>query len=103
MQNHSATIDRSKGAVSLVLNVCDMDYRIPLTQDSPNETKRVFNHLITSLKKGKFAFNLQDQTEDLYYFICSEYLKQLNGEIADVYSQLKKNGLTIQANEPLPG
>ena len=83
---------------SLILSVGGVDHKIPLTNDSPSETKSVFNKLIVELKKGKFELTLEDQTEDLYYHICSEYVKQLNGEIADVYSTLKKNGLTIPSD-----
>lgn len=101
MQNHKATIFRDDKMASLVLSVGEVDYRIPLTHDSPNETKIVFNKLIVELKKGKFEFTLEDQTEDLYYHICYEYIKQLNSEIADVYSHLKKNNLTIPSDQAI--
>ncbi len=89
MQNLNATILREEENVNLVLSFGTTNHKICLTDDNPNEVKTVFNDLIVELKKGKFDFTLVDETQDLYYHICKEYIKQLNGEIADVFSQLK--------------
>lgn len=86
-------IKRDNEKAVLVFTIGLKSYNISLTDDNPGEVKAVFNHLITELKNGKFSFSLVDDTKDLYYYICDEYIKQLNGEIADVYSQLKKNEL----------
>jgi hypothetical protein len=93
MLNHNATIERDKEKANLVLTIGTQKYYIALTDDNPADVKKVFNNLIVELKKGKFSFTLVDETQDLFFFICEEYIKQLNGEIADVYSQLKKNEL----------
>jgi len=90
MENHSAIIDRIDEKTDLVLKIDTKEFRICLTDDSPGDIKNVFNLLIIELKKGKFEFTLTDDTQDLFYHICAEYIKQLNGEIADVFSQLKK-------------
>lgn len=90
MENHSATIDRNDEKTDLVLKIDPKEFRICLTDDNPGDIKNVFNLLIIELKKGKFEFTLTDDTPDLFHHICAEYIKQLNGEIADVFSQLKK-------------
>lgn len=94
MQKYNATIDRKDDkSVYLVLTTQSAKYTVCLTDDNPSEVKKVFNRLIVELKKGKFSFSLSDETKDLFYNVCDEYLKQLNGEIADVFSQLKKHQL----------
>lgn len=94
MQTYNATIDRKDDkSVDLVLTTNSAKQTICLTDDNPNEVKKVFNSLIVELKKGKFSFSLSDDTKDLFFYVCEEYLKQLNGEIADVFSQLKKHKL----------
>jgi hypothetical protein len=93
MLNYNATIERKDDTVNLVLSAGANNYCICLTDDNPSEVKNVFNDLIIELKKGKFSFTLKDKTQDLYFHICDEYIKQLNGEIADVFSQLKKYNL----------
>ncbi|WP_319774191.1 hypothetical protein [Breoghania sp.] len=93
MLSHKATIQRGEDKVSLALSIGESNLLICLTDDNPIEVKSVFNKLILELKKGKFNFALSDEKQDLYYHICNEYINQLNAEIADVYSQLKKNNL----------
>lgn len=93
MLNYNATIERKDDAVNLILSTGANNYCICLTDDNPSEVKNVFNDLIIELKKGKFSFSLSEDTQDLYFHICNEYIKQLNGEIADVFSQLKKYDL----------
>ena len=93
MENYSATIDRGEEKTDLVLTVNSKEFRICLTDDNPGKVKSVFNSLIIELKKEKFEFTLSDDTPDLFNDICKEYIKQLNGEIADVFAQLKKYGL----------
>lgn len=93
MLNYNATIERKDDSVNLILSTGATEHCICLTNDNPSEVKNVFNDLIVELKKGKFNFTLSDETQDLYFHICDEYVKQLNGEIADVFSQLKKYDL----------
>lgn len=99
MLNHNATIKREEEKASLVLSIGETDYIICLTDDNPNEVKNVFNDLIVELKKGKFNFTFSDDQKDLYHEICDEYIKQLNGEIADVFSQLKEYDLVEKNSE----
>ena len=93
MLNYNATIKREDSAVNLILTTGTNNYYICLTDDNPSEIKNVFNDLIIELKNGKFSFSLSDETQDLYFHICDEYIKQLNAEIADIFSQLKKYDL----------
>lgn len=97
MLKYNATIEREDEKVNLVLTTGSNSYNICLTDDNPSEVKNVFNDLIVELKKGKFSFSLSEETHDLYYHICGEYINQLNGEIADVFSQLKKYDLVEKA------
>lgn len=99
MQNHNATIQRQEKDVYLVLSTGNTNHNICLTDDNPSEVKKVFNDLIVELKKGKFSFTLSDDTKDLYYNICEEYINQLNSEIADVFSQLKECGLVVNSEK----
>lgn len=100
MQKCNAAIERNEERVNLILTTRLSKQKICLTDDNPNEIKEVFNNLILELKNGKFTFNLSDETHDLFYQICNEYINQLNGEIADVYSQLKKYNL-IECTEEI--
>lgn len=93
MLNHEATIERNNDKTNLVLSINSKQYKIGLSEDNPKAIKKVFNQLIVELKKGKFNFTLSDTTQDLFHHICKEYIKQLNIEIAEVFSQLKKNNL----------
>lgn len=93
MESHEATIARSEKQTELIFKIGPREFKICLTDDNPGEVKKVFNALIVELKKGKFQFALSDSEKDLYHYICDEYVKQLNGEIANVYSQLKQCGL----------
>lgn len=97
MQNYNAKIERKDEGVNLILETGANRHSICLTDDNPREVKNVFNELILELKKGKFDFSLLDETQDLYFHICKEYIHQLNGEIADVFSQMKKYDLVKKA------
>lgn len=96
MLSYNATIERKDDVVNLILTASAKNYCICLTDDNPSEVKNVFNDLIIELKKGKFSFSLKDETQDLYFHLCAEYIKQLNGEIADVFSLLKKYDLVVK-------
>ena len=93
MLNYNATLERKDKDVNLILTTGTKRYSICITDDNPSEVKNVFNDLIIELKKGKFSFTLSDETQDLYFHICDEYINQLNNEIADVFSQMKKYDL----------
>jgi hypothetical protein len=88
MENKKATIQREEDSTHLVLQVGEKQLKITLTDDNPNMVKSVFNDLLKELKKGAFTFELEDESEDLYHHICSEYLTQLNAEMVTVYREL---------------
>jgi hypothetical protein len=103
METKKAKIIREEEgeAVCLVLHLTDEDLRIVLTDDNPNNIKDAFNKLILTLKKGEFAFELDDEKEDLYHHICVEYITQLNSEIQSVFNELSDYGL-LEADQDLP-
>ncbi len=90
METNKATIQRGDQNTFLVLNVNSQDFKIILTDDNPNNVKEVFNKLLLELKKGLFEFELEDETEDLYYHICQEYILQLNDELQIIYQELEE-------------
>jgi hypothetical protein len=89
MEKLSATIERTEVKTSLKLRMKDgVQLEIELTEDKPIEVKAVFNKLISYLKKGEFNFELEDEKEDLYFHLCSEYIEQLNAELLSIYREL---------------
>ena len=97
METLRATITRTDAKTSLVMNMSDgVQLGIELTEDKPIEVKAVFNRLISYLKKGEFKFELDDDKEDLYFHICSEYIGQLNAELSSIYSELEDYDLLDQ-------
>ncbi|MFY0624861.1 MAG: hypothetical protein JXR07_01120 [Reichenbachiella sp.] len=87
---HKATINRSEEKTSLVLHIKEgEELEIELTEDRPNEVKSVFNKLISFLKKGSFKIELEDDKEDLYFHICTEYIGQLNTELSSIHQELE--------------
>lgn len=89
METHKAAISRQDEKASLILNINGENLEIELTEDKPNEVKSVFNNLIAFLKKGPFQFELEDDKEDLYFHICTEYIGQLNTELSSIYQELE--------------
>ncbi len=89
METHQATINRQDEKASLILNINEKNLEIELTEDKPNEVKSVFNKSIAFLKKGPFQFELEDNKEDLYFHICTEYIGQLNTELSSIYQELE--------------
>lgn len=100
MENHKAKISRKEKSTSLILELKEQNLEIQLTEDKPIEVKKVFNTLILQLKKGEFKFELEKDKEDLYFFICEEYIKQLNIDLANVYKELVEyNLLEVEESE----
>lgn len=93
METHNATIERDGDNATLKLALDSTPLYIVLTEDKPNEVKNVFNKLLEHLKNGEFEFSLKDETEDLYFHICKEYINQLNAELKSTYKELEDNGL----------
>ena len=90
METNQATLKRLDNTKTyLVLKIDSQELEIILTDDNPNNVKDVFNKLLIELKKGLFEFKLKDDTQDLYYHISQEYIKQLNIELLSIYNELK--------------
>lgn len=88
-------VENETGSYSLKFNVRDKTLNMPITQDSPNEIKEVFNELIIELKKGAFEFEIEEKEKaDIIYSVAKEYVSQLNIELKDIYSELKGFDLT---------
>lgn len=89
METRKATILREEGKTSLCLKMKEVDtLEIVLTEDKPNDVKNVFNNLLKELKKEEFNFSLTDDKEDLYYYIATEYISQLNSELSSIYKEI---------------
>ena len=84
MVTREANVVDRDGNVYLELSLSDRTVSISLTEDNPNAVKEVFNQLILALKKEAFKFRLTNEENTLYYFICKEYINQLNSELASV-------------------
>ena len=63
---------------------------IPLSDDRPNEVKASFNKLIRRLKQGLFTISMDDVQNDLFSQVASEYIKQLNRDLKEVFGELKQ-------------
>lgn len=87
MEIKKATIKREASNTYLVLEAGEKSLEIILTEDNPNNVKTVFNSLLLELKKGIIQFNLIDETDDLFYNICTEYITQLNSELKSIYEE----------------
>ena len=99
METLKAKINREEEKTSLLLQITETEeLEIELTEDKPNDVKSVFNKLISLLKKGAFEFELEDDKEDLYFHISSEYIRQLNTEMASIYQELSDYEL-LEENE----
>lgn len=94
METKKATITRKEDSALLVLENLSVNQTIILTEDNPNNVKDVFNNLLKELKKGVFEFELQDETEDMYHAICTEYLIQLNSELSIIFQEMEEYELT---------
>jgi len=90
MVTKTATIKRQTDQSKLILEGHSGNFEIILTEDNPNNIKSVFNVILKDLKKGLIQFELTDDKEDMYYHICSEYVKQLNAEMIVIYAELEK-------------
>lgn len=88
-----AKIYREEKKATLQLFINATQFNIVLTEDKPNEVKKVFNNLLIELKKGEFNFELEESEEDLYFHVSKEYIKQLNSELTSIYKELKDYNL----------
>ena len=97
METKKALIERTDSNTFLVLYVGLNPLKIVLTDDNPNNVKTIFNNLLKELKKGLFQFSLEDDTQDLYFHICTEYISQLNSEMNVIYEELLEYNLITPA------
>ena len=74
----------------LKINVEQGAITIPLSDDNPNAVKSAFNNLIQRIRIGEFSIKLDKERDDLFSMVANEYLIQLNREIHEVRSQMKK-------------
>lgn len=88
METRKATIKREQKTTYLVLHGSKGTFDVVLTDDNPNNVKGVFNDLLKELKSGLFEFKLEDDTPDLYFHICTEYIAQLNSELETIHKEL---------------
>jgi hypothetical protein len=65
---------------------------IPISEDNANTVKSAFSALIRRLKSGLFKVVLKEAEKDLFYHVATEYLGQLNGELAEVYEEMEQFG-----------
>ena len=104
METHEAivTINGSEQFLSFKIN--SSVFKLPLTNDEPNEIKIVFNELIKHLKKRPFNFSIAEKEDgDLIYEVAKEYIKQLNKELNEVYQELVEYQLLDQdSNQGTP-
>lgn len=100
MEIHKATIKREDAKTNLVFSIGGNELQINLTEDKPIEVKSVFNKLLLELKKGEFEFELEDDKEDLFFHISTEYISQLNAELSSIYKELEDYDLLeVQATD----
>lgn len=95
---HEAIVTSIDSEQFLSLRISDANLKIPLTKDEPNEIKKVFNELITHLRKGLFKFKMEERKDgDLIYQVAKEYINQLNTDLEQVYQALKDYQLLEQS------
>lgn len=70
----------------------DPAIKIPISTDNANEVKSAFCAIIEQLRKGIFTVELDETEKDLFYFVASEYVNQLNGEMQEIYEEMGRNG-----------
>jgi len=93
METYKVKIKKEGDKAILELGIGEEPLHIVLTEDKPNDVKKVFNDLLHHLKKGVFEFELESEKEDLFFFISQEYTKQLNSELKGVYDEMKDYAL----------
>ena len=100
METHKAIIKRGEPKTSLEFSIGGKSLEINLTEDKPIEVKSVFNEFLLELKKGEFEFELEDDKEDLFFHISTEYISQLNSELSSIYKELEDYELLeVKAND----
>jgi hypothetical protein len=76
---------------------------IPVSEDNPKNVKLAFSALIRRLKSGPFVLKLKETEGDLFFHVAKEYIEQLNRELAEVYSAMKKHGFVDENHDQSEG
>lgn len=72
---------------------------IPISKDDAIVVKSAFNALVRRLKVSPFKIVLKEADKDLFYHVATEYISQLNGELVEVYEEMKKYGFVDSPGE----
>jgi uncharacterized protein (UPF0128 family) len=93
MERIEARVKEKKGKHFIVIDLSEEELVFPLSEDKPAEVKKAFNRLLVKLKEGAFSIELGDVGDDLFSQVASEYIKQLNKEMAAVRAEMVQYGL----------
>lgn len=93
METLEALVEKADDKYCLRIKVESGDVVIPLSDDNANAVKSAFNKLIQRIRDGEFKIQLDKEGDDLFSMVAKEYLVQLNKEIREVYSEIKRFGL----------
>ena len=72
---------------------------IPISKDDANVVKSAFNALVRRLKVSLFQIDLKEAEKDLFYHVATEYISQLNGELIEVYEEMRQYGFVDSPGE----
>jgi hypothetical protein len=72
---------------------------IPVSKDDANVVKSAFNALVRRLKVSPFQIVLKEAEKDLFSQVATEYISQLNGELVEVYEEMKQYGFVDSPGE----
>ena len=93
METIRATVQTVDKKHFIKIEAADLEIRIPMSEDKPNEVKIAFNKLIARIKDGPFRIELVEVGEDLFSQVANEYITQLNREIQEVFSEMQQYDL----------
>ena len=91
METIEAELVSEEDKYSIKINT-DPVIMIPISVNDANAVKSAFNALIGQLKNGLFGITIKEAEEDLFYHVATEYISQLNSELAEVYQEMEQNG-----------
>lgn len=94
METVKATVSQIEEKHFIKIELQDGAVLIPMSDDKADDVKSAFNKLIVRIKKGEFQIKLEGLGEDLFSQVATEYIKQLNREVKEVYAEMKQHGLT---------
>jgi hypothetical protein len=89
MDNISAKLELEGEKYFITIHVDIDKIRIPISENKPNEVKSAFNKLIQRLKLGEFNIELEEVGTDLFSHVATEYIKQLNLELSEIYAEME--------------